>query len=374
MERAELSRWLSTLGCAETRGGFVFLRDPHWSEDEVLAADAFMRAAEGLAPPKSGWICVRTGGSGGGLKFARHDERTFHAALGGFASHFRLRQVNAVGVLPPWHVSGLMARYRGAATGGRYVDVAWKSLEAGERPSLAGDWVISLVPTQLYRLLGHPEAVDWLRGFRIVFLGGGPVWRELTDAAAAARIPVALSYGMTETAAMIAAQRPAEFAAGDRSSGSIMPHAQVTLTESGCIRISGESVFRGYFPDELDGHEFVTEDLGEVDANRRLHVLGRRDAMIITGGRKVQPLDVEAALRASGEFSDVAVIGVPDAEWGEVVVAFYPASSRPPDVDRAVAKLAPHQRPKRFVALTDWPRNAQGKINRAALRARVESA
>jgi O-succinylbenzoic acid--CoA ligase len=91
--------------------------------------------------------------------------------------------------------------------------------------------------------------------------------------------------------------------------------------------------------------------------------------VIITGGKKVQPTEVEAALRACGEFADVAVVGVPDAEWGEAVVACYPAGGASPNVGRAVAKLAAHQKPKRFVAVADWPRNAQGKLNRAALLA-----
>jgi O-succinylbenzoic acid--CoA ligase len=100
-------------------------------------------------------------------------------------------------------------------------------------------------------------------------------------------------------------------------------------------------------------------------------VLGRRDAAIISGGEKVQPAEVEAALRATGEFSDVAVIGVPDAEWGARVVACYPASPQEPRLERVRAslreKLAGYKLPKDYVAVRDWPRRAQGKINRAAL-------
>ena len=98
-------------------------------------------------------------------------------------------------------------------------------------------------------------------------------------------------------------------------------------------------------------------------------VLGRRDAVIITGGKKVQPVEVEAALRASGEFSDVAVIGLPDGEWGEIVVACYAprANGHPPNLARAIASLTPYQRPKRFVVVEPWPWNAQGKVSRAEL-------
>ncbi len=370
MERAELKRWLSGLGCAQEHGSQVFLCDPHWSDAERSAASALMQVAEtNTEPAADGWLCIRTGGSSGGLKFARHDERTLGAAVDGFCRHFDLERVNAVGVLPPWHVSGLMARFRCAATGGRYIGVDWRTLEAGAFPSLPEQarWVLSLVPTQLHRLVQSPAAIDWLGRFEIIFLGGGPIWPELAERAAEARLPVSLSYGMTETAAMVAAQRPAEFLAGDRSAGRPMPHATIAIDGDGRVRIAASSLFRGYFPETSQLVEFETQDLGRIDANGRLHVLGRLDAVIITGGKKVQPAEVEAALRASGEFSDVAVIGVPDTEWGETVVACYPAGARAPDTGKAGAGLAPHQRPKRFVALAEWPRNAQGKINRAAL-------
>jgi len=307
------------------------------------------------------------------VRFARHDERTLTAAVRGFCAHFGFRRVNAVGVLPPYHVSGLMARVRCAATGGRHVAWDWKRLESGDLPALQlrrAHWVLSLVPTQLQRLLAAREAVAWLRGFRAIFIGGGPVWPELTAAAARAELPLSLSYGLTETAAMVAAQRPAEFLAGEHNCGAVLPHARVTIDDEGRIRISGESVFRGYFPGENVAGEFATEDLGRLDERGHLHVLGRRDAVIITGGKKVQGAEVEAALRASGEFDDVAVVGVPDPEWGHAVVACYAAGGRRPNLEwvaSVLGGLAAFKRPKRYVAVADWPRNAQGKLNRAAL-------
>jgi O-succinylbenzoic acid--CoA ligase len=144
--------------------------------------------------------------------------------------------------------------------------------------------------------------------------------------------------------------------------------------ETGLVRIGGGSLFRGYIPaGNLTGAEggfFVTEDLGMLDEGGALHVIGRRDAVIITGGKKVFPSEVEAALRASGQFSDVAVLGVADPEWGQRVVAFHPAGGRAPDalrVETALGGLAAYKRPKAFIPVPDWPRNAQGKVNRAAL-------
>jgi O-succinylbenzoic acid--CoA ligase len=367
MERAELIAVLRSTGCAVERAGCFFLCDPAWTSSDRATAEQTMAAARAS---DRGWLGVRTGGSSGGVKFARHDEQTLSAAVAGFCGHFGLEKVNAVDVLPAHHISGLMTRMRCAATGGTHLAWDWKKLEAGETPAIAdasGDWVISLVPTQLQRLLASGAAVNWLRQFKIIFLGGGPTWPELADATAEAQLNVSLSYGMTETAAMVTALRPEDFLAGVRSCGAPLPHARVCLNSEGVVNIAGESVFRGYFPAWSEAREFVTEDLGRLDERGHLHLLGRRDAVIISGGKKVHPEDVEAALRASGEFIDVAVVGVPDPEWGQAVIACYPATQHRPNLDRATARLAPHERPKRFVPLTTWPRNAQGKVNRAEL-------
>lgn len=357
MERTELIALVRATGCAVERGGNFFLGGV------PEAADA---GGDG-----SGWLMIASGGTSGRVKFARHDERTLGAAVKGFCAHFGLGRVNALDVLPAYHVSGLMARVRCAATGGTHVAWDWKRLEAGEAPALraGGDWVISLVPTQLQRLLARPEAVAWLRGFRVIFVGGGPVWPGLAEAAARAELRISPSYGMTETAAMVAALRPEEFLNGARSCGRALPHARLSLTAAGTVRVEGGSVFRGYFPERSAARYFETEDLAEVDAAGNWTILGRRDALIITGGKKVNPAEVEAALRASGLLADVAVVGVPDAEWGEAVAACFPAEGADAAAVENWAKenLAGVLRPKRFVAVREWPRNAQGKVNRAAL-------
>jgi O-succinylbenzoic acid--CoA ligase len=370
-----LKALLRSTGCAVERGEFSFLCDPQWTAAERASVEAQISLASASQDAARGWIGIRTGGTSGAVKFARHDEETLRAAVRGFCTHFGLERVNAIDVLPAFHVSGMMTRVRCAATGGRHVAWDWKRLEAGQSPEVAeGDWVLSLVPTQLQRLLELPAAVTWLRRLKIIFVGGGPVWSELADAAAAAELRVSLSYGLTETAAMVAALRPEEFLAGARSAGTVMPHARIAIDGAeNVLTVEGESVFRGYWPALRETRRFVTEDLARIDERGQLHILGRRDAMIITGGKKVHPEDVEAALRASGEFSDVAVVGMPDREWGEIVVACFPrGDSRAPDLTRAAAGLAAHQQPKQFFPIQDWPRNAQGKLNRAALKTAIE--
>jgi len=386
VERAELTALVRATGCAEEHAGFIFLCDPHWGKTERAQFERLRAQAKASGAVGRGWLCVPTGGTSGELKFARHDEETLTAAVRGFCAHFGLKRVNAIDVLPAHHVSGLMARVRCAATGGQHVAWVWKDLESGVRaelPNTEDGRVLSLVPTQLQRLLASGDAtVTWLRRLKIIFLGGGPAWPELLNAARAARLRLAPGYGMSETAAMIAALRPEEFLAGGAGVGKTLPHATVEIVEelsgekvcageTGLVRVRAGSLFRGYFPEDLVADFFVTEDLGQITAGGELSIIGRRDAVIITGGKKVFPAEIEAALRASGEFEDVVVMGAPDAEWGECVTAFYPR--REPAIDRqrveaALSELAAYKRPKKFVAVTSWPRNEQGKVNRTALR------
>ncbi len=377
IEERDPARFMAALATATAGTGPVFLADPGWGATERAALAACL-ATPAAGPPGRGWLMIPSGGTSGRLKFARHDEETIAAAVGGFCAHFKVTRVSCVGVLPLHHVSGLMAWMRTALTGGSYLPWDWKKLEAGNLPPVPQDgagWFLSLVPTQLQRLLGSAESVAWLKRFQAVFIGGGPIWPELADAAARAGLPLSLSYGLTETAAMVAALQPAEFLAGERSSGMPLPHVRLDLTEDGLVRASGESIFRGYFPEWREAREFLTDDLGRFDGQGRLEILGRSDALIITGGEKADPLEIERALRASGEFLDVAVVGVSDPDWGSGVVACYPASQPPPNAARVAAQLqqlAAFKRPRRYLAIADWPRNDQGKLNRAELARQAE--
>jgi o-succinylbenzoate---CoA ligase len=359
---------------AVSGGGNIFLADPMWrfAERAELA-----RLLEVGRCGDRGWLMIPSGGASGGLKFARHDGWTIAAAVRGFCGHFAMERVNSVSVLPLHHVSGFMAWMRSALTGGSFVPWDWKDVEAGRFPPVSpADCCISLVPTQLQRLLVSGEAVAWLRKFRIVFVGGGPAWEGLVEEAARLDLPLSPSYGATETAAMVAALKPGQFRNGLRGCGAALPHARIDIADGGIVRIAGESLFRGYFPRFRDESSWITGDLGAFDPNGSLVILGRLDDLIVTGGEKVSPAEVEAALRSSGEFDDVAVIGLPDPEWGQLVLACHPPGERGLSrerLDAALSGLASYKHPKRYVSMTPWPRNAQGKIDRAEL-ARLASA
>ncbi len=375
MERAELiARLREAAGTALVeRGSACFLIDPQWGERERAQWTALAERVPENWDGHEGWLCIPTGGSAGAMKLARHDERTLGAAVEGFCAHFGVERVDALGLLPVWHVSGLVAWARCVWTSGVYRVANWKDVEAGRRPGALEGGFLSLVPTQLARLLGDAQAEAWLRSFRAVFVGGGPAWPELLAAGRAAGLPLSFSYGMTETAAMVAALRPEEFLAGGDGVGTVLPHARITAEADGRLVIDAASLFCGYWPETREAGPWRTDDLGEIDAEGRLRVRGRADALIITGGEKVDPAEVTAALR--GVVPGVEVVGVPHSEWGSEVVALYPLAAGAAAVSEIVwraalaGRLAAANVPKRLVAVPAgaWPRSAQGKVNRAAL-------
>jgi o-succinylbenzoate---CoA ligase len=368
VEEGDPARFMSSFAGAVSGAADIFLANPSWLSAE--RADLRRLAAGAGARGERGWLMIPSGGAGGELKFARHDGWTIAAAVGGFCGHFGMERVNSVCVLPLHHVSGFMAWMRSALTGGLFVPWAWKEAEAGHFPAdMPAGCCLSLVPTQLQRLLASEAAVAWLRKFRAIFVGGGPAWQGLVDEAYRLGLPLSISYGATETAAMVAALRPEQFLNGMRGCGSALPHARIDILD-GVVRVAGESIFRGYFPGTRDERSWTTGDLGAFGSDGSLQILGRQDDLIMTGGKKVSPAEVEAALRSSGEFEDVAVIGLPDPEWGQSVVACHPEGVRAPSPERvkaALSGLAAFKHPKRYAGISPWPRNAQGKIDRAEL-------
>lgn len=390
-------RFFAYAHAALEAGHTVALGAAQWGQREWAAAldrvrPHVVRGGPGAPPPLPNdaaptapgpQVAIATGGTSGTLRFATHDAITLGAAARGFREHFGLGAISTLGVLPPHHIGGWQPAVRALTTGGTLRLAAWKRLEAGERP--AGDftgWALSLVPAQLARLLRDPAAVAWLRGFALVSLGGAAADPALLAAARAARLPLSPAYGATETGAQVAALRPAEFLDGAEGCGRALPHARIQILDAedpagdGAIAVEAESLFRGYFPQRRAPGAWRSGDLGRLDAGGRLHVRGRADGAIVTGGEKVHPAEVEAAVRATGLLAEVAVLGVPDAVWGEAVVACYPAEAAPdlPALEAALrAALAPPARPKHWVPIGPWPATAAGKVDRAALRAALRA-
>jgi o-succinylbenzoate---CoA ligase len=329
-------------------------------------------------------IMIPTGGSSGKTRFTIHTWETLTASVKGFQQYFQVSQINSFCVLPLDHVSGLMQFMRSFTSGGKLAIQPFKALEKGDKCDIEPEeFFISLVPTQLQRLLQNPDTANWLSRFHTVLLGGAPAWSELLETARNHQIRLALTYGMTETASQIAALKPEDFLAGYSSSGQVLPHAQVTIrgangeilcnNQMGNIVVNAKSLSLGYYPEKwVDREYFQLDDLGFFDTNNCLNIIGRSSDKIITGGENVFPTEVEAAIRSTNLVADICIIGLPDQHWGQAVTAIYvPANSQVTvkALQAAIAdKLSKFKQPKNWVIVQQLPRNYQGKVNREHLQ------
>ena len=329
-------------------------------------------------------IMIPTGGSSGKIRFAMHTWETLTASVQGFQQHFKIEKINSFCVLPLYHVSGLMQFMRSFTTAGKLAIQPFKELETGKKCDIKPEeFFISLVPTQLQRLLQNPDTANWLGRFPTVLLGGAPAWPELLATARKYQIKLALTYGMTETASQIATLKPEDFLAGNDSCGQVLPHAKVTIrskkgeilcyNQVGNIAVSAKSLAWGYYPDKLGNREYLQlDDLGFFDENNCLNIVGRNSDKIITGGENVFPAEVEAAIMMTNLVVDVAVIGLQDKDWGQVVTAIYVAANSEVTVKNLQTaiedKLSKFKRPKYWCFVEQLPRNAQGKVNREQLQ------
>ncbi|MGF1457752.1 MAG: AMP-binding protein [Leptolyngbyaceae cyanobacterium] len=388
--------------------GRVWLANPQWGQQEwaQVASQCHADVVWGLSPAMEstvrGWleryrqdsslrprsvssapqILIATGGSSGNLRFAVHTWQTLTSAVQGFCAHFDCSAVDAYCVLPLHHVSGLMQALRCWLSGGQLVVQPFRELLDHGAIALSTDnSFISLVPTQLQRLLQSDRGfVPWLQAFDAILLGGAPAWPDLLARSRALNLPLAPTYGMTETAAQVATLLPQEFLQGQSGSGRALPHAQLFIYskaaqplptgEVGQIAIATPALAVATGNTRLSS-PWLTGDIGYVDPAGYLHVLGRVQTLIMTGGEKVLPEEVEAAILATRLVSDVAVLGIPDADWGDCVVAVVasPNGQIPPALPPSLkGQLSPYKIPKRWLARPTLPRNRQGKLNRPALQ------
>ncbi|MGH4015773.1 MAG: AMP-binding protein [Pseudonocardiaceae bacterium] len=276
-------------------------------------------------------------------------------------------------VLPVQHIAGLQVLVRAALAG---TQATVLDLRGGFHPArfgaaagqLAGQGrcYTALVPTQLARLLEvDPSA---LTGFNAVLLGGAATPAGLLRRARQLGVPVVSTYGMTETAG------------GCVYDGRPLDGAQIRVDAAGRIELAGPMLATGYLDDSArtaatfrDGW-LLTPDLGRLDEQGQLQVLGRTDDVIVTGGVNVTPAEVEAVLTGLPGVAAACVVGLPDAEWGErIAAAVVPADPvQPPDPGalRAAARrlLTGAQAPKEIVLLDALPLRGVGKPDRNAIR------
>ena len=247
------------------------------------------------------------------------------------------------------------------------------------------------VPTFYTRLLDTPDFTrDLTAHMRLFVSGSAPLLAE-THVAFEARTGhrILERYGMTET--NMNTSNPYD---GDRRAGTVgfpLPGVELKITDPdsgesvptgdiGQIEVRGPNVFKGYWqmPEKTaaelraDGF-FITGDLGRVDEDGYVHIVGRNKDLIISGGYNIYPKEIELVLDDQHGVLESAVIGVPHADFGETVVAIIvPEAGSSPDLkaieSAAAGALARFKHPRRYILLEELPRNTMGKVQKNMLR------
>ncbi len=294
--------------------------------------------------------------------------------------------------LPVYHVHGLfVACHCALLSGSRILWLA--KFDAGEVSArLAQATVMMGVPTFYTRLLAEPTfGPESCRSIRLFISGSAPLLPETFNAFRARTGQLILErYGMTETGMNTANPLTGERVAG--TVGPALPGVSVRVVDAderacgpgvvGEIQVKGPNVFRGYWrlPEKTregfsaDGY-FRTGDMGEWRPNGYLKLVGRAKDLIITGGLNVYPAEIEERINALPGVFESAVIGTPDADFGEAVTAVVVARPGHALAEDALiaalkAEIAGFKVPKRVHFVADLPRNAMGKVQKSVLRER----
>ena len=296
-------------------------------------------------------------------------------------------------ILPLFHVNGLVVSVISPLLAGGSVHVSDRfdpqtffAVVREQRPTF-----VSVVPTILSMLTALPDdaPVD-TSSLRFIVCGAAPAASDLLDRAERRfDTPVLEGYGLSE-GTCASTVNPI---AGPRKAGTVgvaLPGQEVRImSEAGAmlpagvdgeVVVRGPNVMRGYLNRPVETAATVidgwlhTGDLGRLDADGYLTIVGRSKDMIIRGGENIYPKEIEDVLTADPTVLEAAVIGVPDETWGEVVVAYVqPRPGRIIDVEalaqRCAVALSRYKRPTRIIAVDTIPTNAVGKIDKRALRA-----
>jgi o-succinylbenzoate---CoA ligase len=324
----------------------------------------------GVAPETA--VIIGTSGSTGEPKGVELSAAALtHSARASLARAGARARERWLACLPPSHVAGLQVLVRSLVGGTEPVVAAEATARAVADAAAAGCAHVSVVPTQLVRLLDRDGGASLAR-YRCVLVGGAAAAAGALAAARNAGVTVVTTYGMSETCG------------GCVYNG--VPLDGVTVREGGDgrLRISGPVLMNRYYrrPDltaaalaeGAGGAEFVTSDLGFVDPSGRVVIRGRADDVITTGGHKVVPGEVAAVLGTCPGVREAVVVGRPDPEWGERVTAvIVPVDpDDPPGLEllrtHVGARLPRYACPSEVVLTEAIPLLPSGKPDLAALK------
>ncbi len=298
--------------------------------------------------------------------------------------------------LPLHHVSGLMPWWRSRIWGAKHIwimpslmrdPIALKQTCKSIFEKSDTALLISLVPTQLKRLLSNPTTIEWLRSFTVIWVGGSGLSETMATTARQEGIQLAPCYGATETAAMVTVLTPQAFLAGSRGCGQPLIDVELSLNKDGALKVRTPRLAKAKWNnnnlEELQDDDgwWQSGDAAELTGDTclpKLEIIGRIDTAIHSGGETVFPDKLETRLLEAAEAAALPVqalifIPVEDQEWGQRLVALV-RWQKEASSDKSSAQLfrlqglvknwLPAEKPISWLRCQELTPNAAGKWER----------
>lgn len=273
--------------------------------------------------------------------------------------------------LPIYHIGGLMIFFRSIFCGAKVVIPSSLKVEVlFESINKSKVSIISLVPTQLFRLTKNKfESTSTLRS---VYIGGDFVENNLIENALKCGLPIKKVYGSTETCSMISMLDCKKHPDKLNSAGLPFKKVKLKIASDGEILVKADSLFKKYINDDLLTQKsfikeyFRTGDFGYVDEHGFIFIERRKRNFIISGGKNIDPLEVEKALLSIKGIKTALVFPLEDAEWGQIVCAVVESEIKFSfeEIKEKLSKIiSSYKIPKRIKIFDKLPRNTVGKIS-----------
>jgi len=325
---------------------------------------------------------IFTSGSTGKPKGIVHTVGNYLYSALGSIEYFKMEEgETSLLSLPLYHVGGLLIPFRSFLSGGILILPATLSKIGsairGQKPDF-----ISLVSTQLIRLINKDIMIPRLRLPKVIMVGGGPVPRWVVEFCQDKKIPIVLTYGLTESTAQMTATPLSSLAQSHQCVGRPLPYRELKLSQDNEIMIRGKTLFKGYAdgashivtPFDQEGW-FSTKDIGRFTENGELEIHERKDLMFISGGENIHPHTIEENINRIPWVVESIVVPIPHAEYGEVPFAFIETARKIP-----LKKVILHLKdilpsfmiPKKIVFLDPENKFKGLKYNREALKSQAK--
>lgn len=366
----------------------------------VSDADTLSPAVDHVLDWDAPSLILFTSGTSGLSKGVPLSERALRETAINFAILSRIGNLSTVLCeAPMFHVIGLVTNIRPVLTQGGTILVSDgfqpdRTLARLQDPGLGITHFVG-VPQMMEMMRRQPGFdAERLRHLVALVSGGAPHDREDLKAWIDDGIPMVLGYGMSEAGTIFG--MPADCAIIGRKIGSVglpMPGIEARIRradgtlcmpgEAGELQLRGDNLFAGYWQNPTENAAvfdaegwFSTGDIVRHDADGFYWIVDRKKDMFISGGENIYPAEIEAQLRSYPGLADCALVGVPDARWGEVGhLALVEISGASVSIDAVQAflsaRLARYKQPKLFSIVEELPRTATGKVRKAELRAQL---